>query len=348
MSGNNGKFPGGAASRCGITILILLAFAAPSTALADEKDWHSYTNSDYGFSLKYPDNLTLFSTGLDAQNDHSSYIPICTHATRVCLLYNGKEYEGTNFEAAALTVNVRREARTKSACDQLDAGSDPVKKTVINGTSFTYSQQGGAALSNDINSRAYRTFRHGVCFEVALSITSADIGAYDAEAIRAFKPAKLDRELDQVLRTFRFVGPVADGPAWRPYRNEMVGGSFEYPDGASVQKTIDYTNEDYWSDEITDEVRFSYQGFTYSVAAKVNIRDKGEASAWLKANGFPDLDSAQLVEHAEYNSEYKAGDYYYIYGESILYILSVSNDKGIIPPANAPLFRHFLTSFAPD
>jgi hypothetical protein len=128
----------------------------------------------------------------------------------------------------------------------------------------------------------------------------------------------------------------------------MVGGSFEYPDGASVQKTIDYTNEDYWSDEITDEVRFSYQGFTYSVAAKVNIRDKGEASAWLKANGFPDLDSAQLVEHAEYNSEYKAGNYYYIYGESILYILSVSNDKGIIPPANAPLFRHFLTSFAPD
>jgi uncharacterized membrane protein YphA (DoxX/SURF4 family) len=129
MSGNNGKFPGRAASRCGITILILLAFAAPSTALDDEKAWHSYTNSDYGFSLKYPDNLTLFSTGLDAQNDHSSYIPICTHATRVCLLYNGKEYEGTNFEAAAFTVNVRREARTKPACDQLDAGSDPVKKT---------------------------------------------------------------------------------------------------------------------------------------------------------------------------------------------------------------------------
>jgi len=346
MSGNNGKFPGGAASRCGITILILLAFAPSSTALDDEKNWHSYTNSDYGFSLKYPDNLTLFSTGLDAQNDHSSYIPICTHATRVCLLYNGKEYEGTNFEAAALTVNVRREARTKSACDQLDAGSDPVKKTVINGTSFTYSQQGGAALSNDISSNAYRTFRHGVCFEVALSITSADIGAYDAGAIRGFNPAKLDRELDRVLHTFRFVGPVADGPAWRPYRNEMVGGSFEYPDGASVQKTIEYPGD--WPDGITDEVRFSYQGLTYSVAAKADLRDKGEASAWLKSNGFPDLGSAQLVEHAEYNSEYKAGDYYYIYGESILYILSVSNDKGIIPPANAPLFRHFLTSFAPD
>ncbi len=44
----------------------------------------------------------------------------------------------------------------------------------------------------------------------------------------------------------------------------------------------------------------------------------------------------------------KAGNYYYIYGENTLYILSVSNDKGIIPPANAPLFRHFLTSFAPD
>ncbi len=348
MSGNNGEFSPRSASRCGITILILLAFAAPSTALDVEKAWHSYTNSDYGFSLKYPDNLTLFSSGLDAQNDHSSYIPICTHTTRVCLLYNGKEYEGTNFEAAAFTVNVRREARTKPACDQLDAGADPAKKIVINGTSFTYRQLGGAALSHDISSRAYRTFRDGVCFELALSIASTNIGVYDAGTIGDFNPAKLDRALDQVLHTFRFVGPVVDGPAWRPYRNEMVGGSFEYPDGASVQKTIDYTNDDYWSDEITDEVRFSYQGFTYSVAAKVNLKDKGAASAWLKSHGFPDLDSAQPVEHAEYNSEYKAGKYYYVYGENMLYILSVSNDKGIVPPATAPLFRHFLTSFAPD
>ena len=346
MSSNDETFSGRAASLCGITVLILLAFAPSSTALDVEKAWHSYTNSDYGFSLKYPDNLTLFSSGLDAQNDHSSYIPICTHTTRVCLLYNGKEYEGTNFEAAAFTVNVRREARTKSACDQLETGSDPVKKTVINGTSFTYSQQGGPALSHDISSRAYHTFRDGICFEVALSIASTNIGVYDAGAIRDFSPAKLGRELDQVLHTFRFVGPVADGPAWRPYRNEMVGGSFEYPDGASVQKTIEYPGD--WPDGITDEAHFFYQGFTYSVAVKADLKDKGAASAWLKANGFPDLDSAQLVEHAEYNSEYKAGNYYYIYGESILYILSVSNDKGIVSPANAPLFRHFLTSFAPD
>ena len=67
----------------------------------------NYSNSDFGFSLNYPANLIL-NLGRISYKEASllSFIPPCDSATVACLFYNGREYEGTNFGAAALSVNI--------------------------------------------------------------------------------------------------------------------------------------------------------------------------------------------------------------------------------------------------
>ena len=309
-----------------------------------------YSNSDFGFSLIYPTNLTLNLGGI-AYKEASllSFIPPCDPATVACLFYNGHEYEGTNFGAAAFSVNILRDFRTESTCSKIDTGSYPVKTKTLNGVLYHFGMTGDAATSHSEGVLVYRTLHNGVCFELAAGISETSLGAYDPGAVKAFDAARLEKEFDQVVSTFRFTGPVRDGAAWQAYHNGDVGGYFEYPDGDSVDRIVRYSDQRSDPDEIEDMACFADHGLNYCVAAKTALKDEAAVDRWLKSAGYHGLKEAREVGRSKYYVEYEAKDARYIFGQTMLYILSVSDHtKSRVDSRGAPLFDHFLKSFVPE
>lgn len=191
--------------------------------------WQTYRSPDYGFTIDYPTNMKFYQGHPDYGETTISYIPICDYTTVACFEYNGKEYEGTNFEAAGLSINVLREIRTEHDCDKIDTGSYPIKTQTINGIKFHYGMTGEGGTSQSKGGPAYRVFHQNVCFEIAVATAQISIGAFDPGAVRAFDSATLDRLLDKMVRTFKFVGAVKDGPGWKVSTTGCAGASMSIP-----------------------------------------------------------------------------------------------------------------------
>jgi len=202
--------------------------------------WQTHRSPDYGFSIEYPASMTFYPGHPDYVETQISYIPICDYTTVACFQYNGKEYKGTNFEAAGLSINVLRGVRTEQDCDKIDTGSYPIKTETINGIKFHYGMTGEGGMSQSKGGPAYRAFHQNVCFEIAVATAQISMGAFDPGAVRAFDSAKLYSLLDKMVHTFKFVGTVKDGPGWKVYYDNMCGGIYEYPEGETVQTTVEY------------------------------------------------------------------------------------------------------------
>ena len=312
--------------------------------------WKSYSNRDFGYTLQYPKDFTLCAGGLNyCEITSRSYIPVCDDNAVDCFVYTGQEYNGTDFEGAALSVNVLRDRRTEQDCNKMDIGPNPIKTKIISGVRFHYGMAGGVGLGHWGAGPRYRTFYDQVCFELAANTSGVNLGAFDPGTIKEFGGAKLEKTFDAMLNTFRFTGPVVDGPAWRVYHNEDVGETFEYPDADTVVKSIEYSMERQSSNEIADSVYFSDNGLNYFVSTKADLKDKDTVNAWLKSSSYPDLSKAQELRHSEIFTEYKAGNYWYVFGQATLYILGASDQQhNVVAPPGNMVFRHFLHSFKPN
>jgi hypothetical protein len=328
---------------------VLACLAALATICCAEdapEGWQVYRSLDYGFSIAYPSSMTFYPGHPDLAETGLSYIPICDYTTVACLEYNGKEYKGTNFQAAGLSINILRDLKTEQDCAAIDTGQYPVKTQMINGTRFRYGLTGEAGLGNSKGGTAYRAFHERVCFEVSTATAQSSLGAFDPGTVKAFDAGKLDRILDQMVHTFKFEGPVKDGSEWDVYYDGMCGGIYEYPRGETIQTTVEYSQAGYDSNAITCSRHFTHHGLDYTVAAKVHLVDKGRLEAWLRSSSYPALSKVEVLASSKYCAEYKAGPYYYIFVQSTLFILSVSDpNHAVVAAFGDPVFGHLFNSF---
>jgi hypothetical protein len=337
-------------STVALCLVLIVAVCQAMTPINVVADWKSYSNRDFGFTLRYSKDFTLCAGGLDyCEVTSRSYVPVCDDNVVDCLVYTGKEYEGTNFEGAALSVNVLRDRRTEQDCNELDIGQNPTKTKVINGVRFHYGMAGYGGLGHWVGRAKYRALYDKVCFELAVNVAGVNSANFEPGTIKEFDESKLDKQLDATVNSFRFTGPVVDGSAWRSYHNEDVGGTFEYPDRDTVVKSIEYSMERQSSNEITDSAYFSDDGLNYFVSTKVGLRDKDALDAWLRQSGYPDLNKAQELRRSSLFTEYKVGNYWYVFGQAALYILGASDQQhNVVAPPDNVVFRHFLHSFKPN
>jgi hypothetical protein len=307
--------------------------------------WRTYRSPDYGFSIDYPTNISSYGSHPDPVEMKSSYIPICNETTVACFEYNGNEYEGTILEAAGLSVNVLRDLRTEQRCNDIDTNSTSISTETINGIKFHYAPTGSAGAGHGLGGTSYRAFYQNVCFEIAVGIVVTG-GKADEPGIKRFDDRKLDKALNEMAHTFRFIGDVIDGPAWKVFNDSGCGGLFEYPDGDTVVKTIEYSEDGFYSNEITCSQYFSNGGRNYTVAVKVSIKDANQLNRWLKESGLPDLSKAQVVTKSTSWTEYHAEPYFYVFSQGTVSILSVSDSKGVVlAPAGDRVFLHLVKSF---
>lgn len=288
--------------------------------------------------------MSFYSGHPDPNEAQLSMIPICD-ATVACFEYNGGDNEGTDFQAAGLSVNVLRGARTEQDCRKTDRGSDLIKTVKINGVRFHFDDADEVAAGTSMGGTLYSVFYQSVCFEIAVETVWTSSGFEDMPRFEAAKEKRILDNLDKMLHTFKFVGPVKDGPGWKVYNDNECGGGFEYPEGATIRKAVEYSSARLYSNDITCSQYFTYHGLDYTVAVKLNLKDANQLDAWLASSGYPGLEQVQVVARTKTCTEYAGGSYFYIFGRGEVYIMSVSDaDHKLVNSDADPVFRHLQDS----
>jgi hypothetical protein len=335
---------------------VLIAFAllpALSTAAPPSRaGWTTYRSEDFGFSIRYPASFTFYSGHPDIQQTRLSMFPVCEDTTVACFEYNRGDNKNSDLQAAGLSVNVLRDRKSQHACIQSDEHSRSLKPRLIHGIPFSTGETGSAGMGSSSGGDIYHTFRQGVCFEIAVmeAVTDAWIVEDSGPRFPAAKMRRIDNELDTMLQSFAFTGPVADGAAWDGFSESGCGSSFEYPSGDAVQQDIPYDADSYRTDKISCSEHFAHLDRNYTVTVKTSIGgatpDDERANDWLQSFGYKPLNGSQQLVKTENCSEYRAEPYFYFSCSNTIAILGMSDAAHYpIPPGNDPVFAHMLRSF---
>lgn len=179
----------------------------------------SFISPDGTFSFRYSNSLLMCKRDPN-QSDRwtpgkscEAYTPVCSDfsgvqdATVVCVAYPADSLKGTNFEAAAFSVN-QRDATTTEECLKVTeppAPVAPIRSETIAGVKFNVIETDGAAAGNLIDGVAYRSFHRNRCYELDIRIAFANIGNFDPGTVREFDHEPVHRPLKSVLNTFQFL-----------------------------------------------------------------------------------------------------------------------------------------------
>lgn len=138
-------------------------------------------------------------------------IPVCTYAslskdaTVACIAYPAETMNGTNFEAAAFTVNKLDEATADECLQVTEPHPATSHKVKINGETFDAFDVGGAAAGSFSAADAYRNFHQNRCYELDVRVAAGNIANFDPRTVKEFDYKAVDLALRSVLNTFKFL-----------------------------------------------------------------------------------------------------------------------------------------------
>jgi hypothetical protein len=169
--------------------------AAKSSAarLSDEKALEPavYTSRKYGLAWQYPRNFVLrkgANAGLDLNGHYAAAAAFAGQdgVALASVIIPGRVYPGTDFVKASLTARVNSKL-TEPACGAfriLDYGEEqaqdfPATQVTVGTTEFTTAE---AVIDGDLEDSAttrekfFHVYENAVCYEFAMSVTSATGG----------------------------------------------------------------------------------------------------------------------------------------------------------------------------
>ena len=175
----------------------------------------SYTSADGTFQLSYPEWFTRCAYENGSWGSCASYMPMCgpvwsaAAETPICVAYpSSKIPEGTYFLGAAFSVSEISGVSSKADCESFapNAAYAGTKQRVrdINGEQFTWISLNGAAMGRRTDTRAYRAFHDGRCFEADIVLNSLLGTGYDPGTLKEFDTAPVKGLLSDTLESFRF------------------------------------------------------------------------------------------------------------------------------------------------
>jgi hypothetical protein len=324
--------------------------AWPQTAQGKHSAWKTYRSPAYGFTIDYPASMS-FSSGHPVEAPQLSMFPICDDTTVACFQYNGKKLDGTPVRAVGISVNVLRDLKDAKSCSTIDDGTVPNKAIRIHGTLFHFGDSGDAGLGSGRSMTEYRTFHQHVCFEVAVGTSGRNVGPEEMkdEGLHPVSQrtwSKLWNDMDRMLHSFTFAGPVRDGADWTVYSDSGCGQTFEYPSLAKLEVVLKYADDAFDSDKITCEQAFTYQGRKYTVAVKVNLKDEEARDWWLSFWGYPAPEQMKILAKGDNFTEYRDGTHVYLWFQNDLFILTVWDPDEEAASSNSDaVFAHLIESF---
>jgi hypothetical protein len=183
----------------------------------------TFTSTDGDFQFSHPSNFQVCTAG-KIESCIQAYIPACDQDAIVCAVYPAKQFEGTNFGAAAFQVreiHTNRAMMTPDLCvtpnsrgtsagvsewpEFLISAQHPAE--AIGGVLFVHGITGGVAMSHSGSVDLYRAFHQKKCFELSLSESETEPHVADPplKTLTHVQQKDLDESLTRVLHSFRFL-----------------------------------------------------------------------------------------------------------------------------------------------
>ena len=191
---------------------------AAQEAPRNQKSTHTFTSPDGAFRFNYSRALVPCRRHPDQTNrwtpdvSCNAYTPVCSNfscdsgGTVACIAYPAHQMQGTNFQAAAFSVNVLKQIVTESECMKVDESRPRrAKNQVVNGVRFKVTETDGVGLGNFIDDDVYRTFHNGKCYELDVRIASSKVEDYEPGKVKSFDSDQVQRALKAVLASFAFL-----------------------------------------------------------------------------------------------------------------------------------------------
>jgi hypothetical protein len=176
-----------------------------------------FVSADGAFAFTYPsslikcekdpkqENLWIPARSCEAVIPGRTYASLSKDATVACIAYPAETLSGTNFEAAAFTVNKLAEA-TADECLQVTEPHPAIShKEKVNAVTFDVFDVGGVAAGSLSAADAYRNFHQNSCYELDVRVAFLSMGAVDPGTLKEFDYDKVHRTLQSVLNTFKFL-----------------------------------------------------------------------------------------------------------------------------------------------
>ncbi len=180
-----------------------IANAPSPTPKNEAANWKTYTNTKYGFEIKYPNDFELY-TDVNKM-EVLSYIPVCNPDMAICLYYLKDNQKNTNFEGAGISVDILKDSGTKASCSMIKEGEEKTGFIAINGVNFDIYKGGGAATGHFEEYFNYRTFKNNYCYQITLRKTEANISNFDPSlGVKEYDWNEVMANQEQVLSTFKF------------------------------------------------------------------------------------------------------------------------------------------------
>jgi hypothetical protein len=195
---------------------VLSAQEAPS----NQTNTRTFTGPDGAFRFSYsralvscrrhPDQTTRWAP----DDTCSAYTPVCSNfscdsgGTVACIAFPAKQMKGTNFQAAAFSVNELKKVVAESECMKLDEPPPhmgKVENETVNGVTYKVTETDGVAMGNFIDGHVYRTFHNGKCYELDVRIASSNIANYEPGTVKSFDSDEVQRALKAVVASFTFL-----------------------------------------------------------------------------------------------------------------------------------------------
>ena len=200
--------------------LVGLVIASP--ALLGAQQGHpaksTFTSPDGTFHFQYTYSLVscrrdqIQADRWKPEESCEAYTPVCSDfggnstSTIACIAYPARKMKGTNFQAAAFSVNELKEPRDEVECLKMQGPPASVGKAhteAVNGIRFTVTQTDGVAAGNLIEGQAYRSFHGDKCYELDIRIAFSNAADYES-AKKSFDIKAVRRDLKRTLGTFQF------------------------------------------------------------------------------------------------------------------------------------------------
>lgn len=209
-------------------IFLTFLLCALPASLTGQTSLKTFTSTDHAFQFHYPGLLVRCTPESRGQGDSAwwtpadsceAYSPVCDESdishpqTVVCFAFPHAELKDVpTFEAAAFTVEQVSGAKTEKECI---AGSSawvmyPPKNPntlTINRTQFHVFHTADAGMSHYLDGHVYRAFHRNTCYQLSIRIatTNGSVLAQPVENFSAQNEAKVMRQLNQALDSFRFL-----------------------------------------------------------------------------------------------------------------------------------------------
>ncbi|MBX4216213.1 hypothetical protein KW797_04690, partial [Candidatus Parcubacteria bacterium] len=170
-----------------LAVLIAILFAVGALGGHPPQKFDStVTVTGRVFTFGYPSDF-----GLAAAPEQAlirSYIPPCDEKFDYCLYYNGKEYEGTNFESAGLRIKRRADLAGAQCLTAAPGGREGLSPASVKEESAysksVFSPLGEGAAGHTAEGALYRLSYAGECYEFEMRIGKSQFANYPAGTIK--------------------------------------------------------------------------------------------------------------------------------------------------------------------